>query len=271
MIYRAEANPGVDGAEELLTALRQSFIDKIPLETVFREATAFTHSRRIFLMQVVHLSGGSFDELLEASGMSSISLQWNLSKLEARGFVKACGGLYEAGSPKNPLGNCLMRLVCSPALRQWEIVRVISGGQTGADRAALDAAITCGVPHGGWCPKGRLSEEGPIPSVYHLEETESGEYPVRTRMNVEAADLTVIFTQGLLSGGSFLTQQFAEELGKPWMHMDLSDPVHPLEKMIDEVPSLEKFVLNVAGPRASNDPKIYTAVYEVMVHLLRTP
>ncbi len=270
VIYRAEANPGVDGAEEILDALRESFIAKIPLKIVFREATAFTHSRRIFLMKTVILSSGSFDELLETSGMSPIALRWNLSKLEARGFVKAHGDFYEAGYPKNPLGKCLMRLVCKPEPDRREITRMISGGQTGADRAALDAAISCGVPHGGWCPKGRLAEDGIIPEKYTLREMETESYSERTKANVEAADLTLIFSHGPLTGGSLLTQQFAEELGKFCVHIDLSETFQPLEKVTDIFPRVGKVVLNVAGSRASNDPEIYDAVYAVMVRVLET-
>jgi len=272
VIYRAEANPGVDGAEELLDALRESFHAKIPLKVVFREATAFTHSRRIFLMKTVSLSSGSFDELLEASGMSPIALQWNLSKLEARGFVKARGDFYEVGHPKNPLGKCLMGLVCKSESVSLEITQVISGGQTGADRAALDAAIACGIPHGGWCPKGRLAEDGPISSTYNLQETDSELYPVRTRMNVEAADLTLILSRGPLTGGSLLTLEFAKAAKKPCVHVDLlefQDVFQGLEKTGQKPPRVGPMVLNVAGPRASNDPKIYDAVYRAMVKLLQ--
>jgi len=283
VIYRAEANPGVDGAEELLEALRESFNAKIPLSVVFREATAFTHSRRIFLMKTVSLSSGSFDELLESSGMSPIALQWNLSKLVARGFVKERGDFYKAGNPKNPLGKCLMRLVCAPVPVSLAIVKVISGGQTGADRAALDAAMACGIPHGGWCPKGRLAEDGPIPEKYRLQEMESESYSKRTKANVEAADMTLIFSHGSLSGGSLLTQQFAEELGKPCVHIDLLEKFQPLEpaepgrawlfqtleKVMENFPSIGKIVLNVAGPRASGDSEIYDAVYAAMTQLLQ--
>jgi len=268
VIYRAEANPGVDGAEEILTALRESFIAKIPLKVVFREATAFTHSRRIFLMKTVNRSSGSFDELLEASEMSPAALQWNLSKLEVRGFVKARRGFYEAGHPKNPLGKCLLKLACKPDLGRLEIARVISGGQTGADRAALDAAMACGVPHGGWCPKGRLAEDGIISKKYTLREMESESYSERTEANVKEADLTLIFSHGPLTGGSLLTQEFAEELGKPCVHIDLSESFQCLEKLPEIFPNLGKIVLNVAGPRASNDSEIYDAVYKAMIQLL---
>ncbi|MBI9020329.1 MAG: putative molybdenum carrier protein [Verrucomicrobia bacterium] len=161
-----------------------------------------------------------------------------------------------------------MRLVCA---EQMKIIRVISGGQTGADRAALDAAVVCGVDHGGWCPKGRFAEDGPIPAKYNLQETEDEDYPSRTKANVEAADLTLIFSRGPLRGGSLLTQKFAQELGKPCVHIDLleySDIFQALEKLPEFFPNVGKIVLNVAGPRASNDPEIYTAVYEAMISLL---
>ena len=170
-----------------------------------------------------------------------------------------------------------------------EITKIISGGQTGADRAALDAAIACGVPHGGWCPKGRLAEDGPIVSKYNLRETESEEYPERTRANVADSDATLIFSHGPLTGGSLLTQQFAEELGKPCIHVDLScfAESENLEVERDLRARLEcarrsrstcdcfsegknrRFVLNVAGPRASGDPEIYEAVYQQMLQLLQ--
>lgn len=168
------------------------------------------------------------------------------------------------------------------------IVKIISGGQTGADRAALDAAIACGMPHGGWCPGGRLAENGPIPAIYQLAETESPRYPVRTRLNVEAADVTLIFTIGPLSGGSLLTLEFAKVLGKPCVHLDLAEIspdmknglrgenagacarcniLQAFEKIGRSIP--EEIVLNVAGPRASSNRKIYDAVYRAMIDLLR--
>src|SRR5687768_10043060 len=82
---------------------------------------------------------------------------------------------------------------------------IISGGQTGADRAALDAAMVCGVPHGGWCPNGRTAEDGPLPECYLLTETAGASYLARTEKNVKDSDGTLIFTMGLLSGGSART------------------------------------------------------------------
>ena len=145
-----------------------------------------------------------------------------------------------------------------------KIIKVISGGQTGADRAALDAAIACGIPHGGWCPKGRRAEDGPIEQKYNLQEAESEAYPMRTRANVEMADLTLIFSCGPLTGGSLLTQEFAKELGKAYLHIDLLKEADVSQALEKAFPQAGEVVLNVAGPRASTDPNIYSNVRSVL-------
>jgi hypothetical protein len=101
------------------------------------------------------------------------------------------------------------------------VSKIVSGGQTGADRGGLDAAIELGIPHGGWCPKGRKAEDGAIPLTYDLTETGSADYRVRTEKNVLDSDATAIFTCGELSGGSKLTADLAEKHGKPWIHIDI--------------------------------------------------
>ena len=133
--------------------------------------------------------------------------------------------------------------------------RIISGGQTGADRGALDAAIALGIPHGGRCPRGRRAEDGEIPACYALEESASEDYKVRTRENVESADGTLILSRGTLSGGSLLTAQLAEQLGKPLLIVDLGSAAPRLAAEADELDAwlLRHGVrtLNVAGPRES--------------------
>lgn len=100
------------------------------------------------------------------------------------------------------------------------VEKIISGGQTGADRAGLDWAITNGVPHGGFCPKGRKAEDGPIPEEYQLQETPTADYLQRNQWNVRDSDATVIFTMGAtLGGGSKRTAEFAEKQQKPWIHL----------------------------------------------------
>ncbi len=143
------------------------------------------------------------------------------------------------------------------------VEKIVSGGQTGVDRAALDWALARGVPCGGWCPKGRRAEDGPIDPRYPLIETPSADYAQRTEWNVRDADATVIFSLApVLSGGSKLTQELAERLGKPCLHL------HP---GVDAPSLLASFVrrhrvrvLNVAGPRASNEPGVYRYVQEVL-------
>src|SRR6187200_1547206 len=100
------------------------------------------------------------------------------------------------------------------------VEKIISGGQTGADRAALDFAIEHDIPHGGWCPRGRLAEDGKIEAGYELKETPDVYYPQRTEWNVRDSDGTVIFTIARrLTGGSALTRELAVEYRKPCLHL----------------------------------------------------
>ncbi len=164
------------------------------------------------------------------------------------------------------------------------ITKLISGGQTGADRGGLDAAIHCGLPHGGWCPKGRKAEDGIIPSKYHLIEMASDEYLPRTKANVFDSDATVIFTYGPPKGGSLKTITYAHHLEKPWHEVDLSRTTRwrAVEELVrwlagdaelndyDEycTKPLEPCVLNVAGSRESHAPGIQEAVFHLMVDVL---
>ena len=101
--------------------------------------------------------------------------------------------------------------------------KIISGGQTGVDRAALEWALAHGIAHGGWCPKDRKAEDGLIPPRFHLQETGSGNSTIRTRWNVRDSDGTVIFSsKARLSGGSLKTAQFAVALGKPLLRLTVA-------------------------------------------------
>ena len=133
--------------------------------------------------------------------------------------------------------------------------KLISGAQSGADRAGLDWAIALGIAHGGWCPKGRKSEDGPIDPKYSLQETPGANYLQRTEWNVRDSDATVIFTlASKLDGGSKQTANFAEQLRKPWIH--IREGVHP--KFLARFLTLRKVhTLNVAGKRESSHPGIY--------------
>jgi hypothetical protein len=107
--------------------------------------------------------------------------------------------------------------------------KIISGGQTGVDRAALDAAMRLGISHGGWIPKGRLTEEGPLPDVYQLEEMETTGYPERTEQNVIDSDGTLLISRGTPTGGTDYTRKMALKHGKQLLHIDLTLQPGPQE------------------------------------------
>jgi len=138
------------------------------------------------------------------------------------------------------------------------VKKVISGGQTGVDRAALAA----GVPVGGWCPRGRLAEDGIIDAKYPLRETPSSAYSQRTEWNVRDSDETLVLYRSRLSGGSRLTWYMARKHGKPCRAFDL-DQEMPADLSIFR----EDVVLNIAGPRESQAPGIYQAVYNLLFDL----
>ena len=141
-----------------------------------------------------------------------------------------------------------------------------SGGQTGADRAALDWAIARGLPHGGWCPKGRLAEDGPIAASYRLQETPSAGYAQRTRWNVRDSDGTLIVNLGRLEGGSLLTRRCAQALAKPCLIVQLDRGVQ--EELVAELGAwLAQHrirQLNIAGPRESGRPGIARVTRELL-------
>lgn len=148
------------------------------------------------------------------------------------------------------------------------IQRIVSGGQTGVDRAALDVAIELKIPHGGWCPKGRRCEEGRIPEVYRLKELESPEYAVRTQRNVIDSDGTLILYRQRLQGGTALTWRFARELGKPVVRVRL-DASRDLAAIVSWLRENQIATLNVAGPRASSHPELYRMARELLLQLLQ--
>jgi hypothetical protein len=136
--------------------------------------------------------------------------------------------------------------------------KILSGGQTGVDRAALDWAIMNNIDHGGWCPRHRKANDGTIAPHYRLQETESAGYSQRTRLNVQEADATLILGRGQLVGGSHLTWRFAHELGKPVHVVDLTlDWPEQIEGFKQWLTRLTVRSLNVAGPSESRCPGIY--------------
>ena len=146
------------------------------------------------------------------------------------------------------------------------IENIISGGQTGADRAALDAAIELDIPHGGWVPKGRIAEDGIIPEKYEMQEMPTSSYSERTEQNIIDSDGTLIISHGQLTGGSAFTQELSNKHNRPCLHIDLDvTPAFKAAKMIDLwVETHDIKTLNVAGPRASKDPHIYKQTKDIL-------
>lgn len=144
--------------------------------------------------------------------------------------------------------------------------KIISGGQTGADRAAIDLAIKLSIPYGGWIPKGRKTESGSLSLKYQLTEMETVDYPSRTKMNIVDSHGTVIVSRGRLMGGSELTKVFAKVVGKPVCHIDLTqnDSFEAAIILQSFIMENQIEVLNVAGPRASRDPEIYFDVRSIL-------
>ena len=150
--------------------------------------------------------------------------------------------------------------------------KIISGGQTGVDQAALDIALRLGIAHGGWVPKGRLTENGPLPPIYQMQEMPTADYAARTEKNVLVSDGTLIISRGRPSGGTDYTRKMALKHGKQLLHIDLSTGQKASEagSLIASWLEMNRIeTLNVAGPRASNDPAIYDDAVNILAHALK--
>ena len=172
------------------------------------------------------------------------------------------GAMPRAGAP-----GSIHRSAAPPT-----IVRIVSGGQTGADRAALDAARELGIETGGWVPRGRWAEDGGVPDRYpNMKETTSGDPALRTECNVRDSDGTVVFSRGDISGGTKWTMEVAAKLGKPMLHLDLArySAEAASGRLIEWMGAEGIEVLNVAGPRESEDAGIHVAVRAVLGIALR--
>lgn len=167
---------------------------------------------------------------------------------------------------RKPQPPAIRRRPLRPRPPSLRLLRVISGGQTGVDRAALDAALACGIEIGGWCPRGRRAEDGRIADHYPLYETESGTYAERTRLNIRDADATLILSAGALTGGTLLTQTLAQQRGVPLLVVDRSAPTpeDAARRILDWLEQHGIQVLNVAGPRESTRPGIYQWARDVL-------
>lgn len=149
------------------------------------------------------------------------------------------------------------------------IERIVSGGQTGVDRAALDVAIELQIPHGGWCPLGRIAEDGPIPVRYQLEEHPSPKYSDRTKRNVIDSDATLVLYSSILEGGTFKTFRYAESIAKPVLKIRLTHPGR-IERVHEWIKKANVRTLNIAGPRASKEPEIYQRALDYLLQVFAT-
>ena len=146
----------------------------------------------------------------------------------------------------------------------FALKKIVSGGQTGADRAALDFAIENDIPHGGWCPKGRKAEDGPLEVRYLLTETPSSSFPQRTGWNVRDSDGSIIFSIApILTGGSKKTIDFAIKHERPWLHLHQGG-ASPDIALLEFIREHAIATLNVAGPRASKEPEVGGFVKSVL-------
>lgn len=154
----------------------------------------------------------------------------------------------------------------------FRVARIVSGGQTGVDQAALDVAIAHEIPHGGWCPRGRRAEDGRIPERYAVREHDSPDYAARTEQNVVDSDATLVLAIGTPDGGTALTVRLATRHARPCLVVDLDDPP-PVAAVVTWLRAKAVGVLNVAGPRESTRPGVSgrAAAYldEVLTHAAR--
>jgi hypothetical protein len=147
--------------------------------------------------------------------------------------------------------------------------KVISGGQTGVDRAGLDSALQAGITIGGYCPKGRLSEDGSIPEIYPLEELPTSQYQARTEKNVTASDGTLIINKGELTNGTKLTYDFTVKYLKPCLIVQLDDNQTDPAQVVRWIEGQQIRVLNVAGPRESKHPDgIYQEAFHYLLRII---
>jgi hypothetical protein len=146
------------------------------------------------------------------------------------------------------------------------VKKIISGGQTGVDRAALDFAIKFDIPHGGWIIKGRIAEDGILDDRYKLQEIPESSYPRRTLKNILDSDGTLIISRGPLTGGSDYTRKMAISRNRPVFHIDLNlmNSFQAAEKISLWIFDHKIEILNVGGPRKSKDPNIYEDVLNIL-------
>lgn len=217
-----------------------------------------------------------WDAHVEALGRSAAQRYIDVGEPTANGIS------LEVGLPLDALHAPALAM-CVRMIRQYKLLRrgryavddagpvrpqrIVSGGQTGVDRAALDVALALGIACGGYCPKGRRAEDGPIAAHYPLTETASPDYPERTARNVRETDGTLILTLGAPGGGTALTRELAERHGKPCLVIDLAAPGDPRAVGVWLARHGIR-ALNVAGPRESTRPGIHRRASDFLQRVL---
>jgi len=153
------------------------------------------------------------------------------------------------------------------------MITILSGGQTGVDRAALDAALASGTRAEGWCPHGRRAEDGRIPDKYPLRELPGADYLQRTEQNVADSDATLIIYFGRLHGGTARTLDFCRARSKSFLSIDGSrvSESDAAARIMDFIVREGITRLNVAGPRASGDPRAYPYTLATLALILSDP
>ena len=157
------------------------------------------------------------------------------------------------------------------------VSKVVSGGQTGVDRAALDVAIFLEIPHGGWCPRGRIAEDGPVADAYQLTETRTSRYVVRTEKNVTDSDGTLILYRDRMSRGTALTASFARRHERPCLTIDIAAMQNDgsdedwMGRAVEQIHQwlVQEAIetLNVAGPRESGSPGITADAHKLLLNV----
>jgi len=148
-------------------------------------------------------------------------------------------------------------------------IKIISGGQTDVDRAALDAALECGIDCGGWCPEGRQEEDGIILEKYPLKELPQGDYKARTKQNVIDSDGTIIIYFGTPVGGTELTLRYCIDTNTPYCLIDAEEISIARAVQKIQLFTYGKHTINIAGPRASSEPDAYEYAKAVVTGFLK--
>lgn len=151
-------------------------------------------------------------------------------------------------------------------------LKIVSGAQTGVDRGALDAALAVGAACGGWCPEGRMAEDGVIPERYPVKELPDAGYRQRTRKNVQDSDATLIIYFRELTGGTQQTLKFCMNEKQPYLLIDAEEisVQRAAERVQEFVLQYEVRVLNVAGPRGGREPRAHPYTQKVITLLYET-